>query len=389
MAVDARTMYSHQLGRYVARMPTLPQVFSSVRRRLSRGLVSVAAAGAMVGISALPASASSGWTLQAIPGKPDLFSLSCWATDGCMAVGSTAAFPYKTAAERWNGLSWTRLSTPSLVDSVGTSKLVSVSCWAANGCFALENQNDATASNRIQRWNGSSWRVASTLPRQVGLRDVTCRSASSCMIVGYFFTKTGTGYSTTYHQHPYAQRWNGSRWTTLQVPTPAGYGYLQSVSCSGVTCIAVGGRANHAKTWAASWSGRTWSALNAYNPSSGGDLGAVSCWASTGCIAVGSESGYGGNTFAQRWNGRSWSPLRTPNPPGGHLSSVSCSSAVACTAGGNFPGRDPALAERWDGKTWVQQDVSQANTGVYWGVVCRTATNCEAVGGTGAAGWTP
>ena len=376
-------------GTTFPRMKTLARALRGVRRRVAKSMASVAVTVAMVGVSALPASAAaSGWTRQAIPNNPNLFSVSCWAANGCMAVGGTAAFPYKTAAERWNGLSWTRLSTPSLVSSIGTSKLVSISCWAANGCFALENQNDATASNRIQRWNGSSWRVASTLPRQVGLRDVACRSASSCMIVGYFFTKTGTGYSTTYHQHPYAQRWNGSRWATLQVPTPAGYGYLESVSCSGVTCIAVGGT-NSSRTWAAHWNGSTWRALNTYNPPGGGTLFGVSCWASTGCIAVGADSGYGGVSVAQRWNGRAWSPLRTPVLDGSGLYSVSCLSAVACTAGGGFPYREKALAERWNGKTWTKQDLAGANTGVYWDVACRTATSCEAVGGGGAASWSP
>lgn len=60
------------------------------------------------------------------------------------------------------------------------------------------------------------------------------------------------------------------------------------------------------------------------------------------CTAVGHHANSSGaaKALAESWNGTSWSVVPTPNPPpvGGssYLNGVSCVSATACTAAGDY-----------------------------------------------------
>ena len=52
-------------------------------------------------------------------------------------------------------------------------------------------------------------------------------------------------------------------------------------------------------------------------------------------------------TLAERWNGTSWTIQPTPSPPGAHssdLTGISCTSATACTAVGNYTTPATALS---------------------------------------------
>jgi hypothetical protein len=93
----------------------------------------------------------------------------------------------------------------------------------------------------------------------------------------------------------------------------------------------------------------------------------VSCTSTLACTAVGNyvnSSGVGA-TLAQRWNGTKWAVQSTPNPlgaSGSYLATVSCTSASACTAVGEYNvGQNPytrssfTFAEFWNGTTWTRQ----------------------------------
>jgi hypothetical protein len=62
--------------------------------------------------------------------------------------------------------------------------------------------------------------------------------------------------------------------------------------------------------------------------------------------------------LAEHWNGTTWTVQPTPSPHGGDLTSVSCTSAAACTAVGFYDagtGGLAALADRWNGTSWAIQ----------------------------------
>jgi hypothetical protein len=196
-------------------------------------------------------------------------------------------------------------------------------------------------------------------------------------------------------------------WTTQNTLNPLGAqgSSLQGVSCpSNKACAAVG----YFTSWSGAglslaeiWDGTNWSGFEPPNPvgAQGSTLQGVSCSSATACTAVGNYRGSGGNylTLAERWNGATWTIQPTPNPSGApynSLQGVSCPSATACTAVGFYEssgGSYLTLAERWNGAAWTVQVtpnyavlVNNLNA-----VSCSSPTACLAVGRTDGAGEQP
>jgi len=140
----------------------------------------------------------------------------------------------------------------------------------------------------------------------------------------------------------------------------------------------------------------TWSVVP--SPSRGTDslLGGVSCVSATACTAAGdyATSGGPGRTLIESWNGTKWSVVPSPNRGGSNggsvLYGVSCVSATACTVAGAYihtstsGGIDRTLIESWNGTNWSvvpSPNRAGANGGsVLDGVSCASATACTAVG---------
>ena len=111
------------------------------------------------------------------------------------------------------------------------------------------------------------------------------------------------------------------------------------------------------------WNGRTWAiSARRNNPTStGGSLQGVSCRSAATCVAVGdSFAGSRSGGSAEDWSGRIWTIKPVPNPGGATdvlLDSVSCGSARACVAVGNYVtgqfAPEMPLAEAWNGTTWT------------------------------------
>ena len=100
-----------------------------------------------------------------------------------------------------------------------------------------------------------------------------------------------------------------------------------------------------------------WSIQHTPNPAggSGSILNGVSCTSARACTAVGDYfNGTASVTLAERWNGTRWSIRHPPNPAGASdvfLNGVSCTSASACTAVGEYFNGTAGvtLAEGWSG----------------------------------------
>src|SRR5207248_10503847 len=105
------------------------------------------------------------------------------------------------------------------------------------------------------------------------------------------------------------------------------------------------------------WDGVSWSIEPTPTPQGEARLNGVSCTSATACTAVGQYYDFDSDTYltlAERWDGTAWTIQSTPTPPrGATLAGVPCASPSACTGVGNYslPGfeaRGP-LAELWDG----------------------------------------
>src|SRR5206468_2339679 len=87
-------------------------------------------------------------------------------------------------------------------------------------------------------------------------------------------------------------------------------------------------------------------------------LTAVSCTSATACMAVGDYANRHGyyRTLAEWWDGTDWTVTSIPDPGKfNFIDGVACDPTNSCLAVGQYGGnrsRDKPLAERWDGQAW-------------------------------------
>jgi len=297
------------------------------------------------------------WSRVPSPNSPGavvsvLSGVSCPSATTWFAVGyattNASETRFSVLVERWNGKTWSMVSTPN---PTGTTdqQLNSVSCPNAKTCFAV-------GAAGVERWDGTTWSIVPSVG--VGLRSsVSCTNATSCLAVG-----------------DSAARWNGKTWSHVPTPTPGtsqlGEGFeMNGVSCTkATTCLAVGMDAVPLADFAAlseRWNGKTWT-LAGYGVWPNGDayFNGVSCTNATNCIGVGasdaSDFGVGpaARAFIDSWDGTTWSAVASPQFGDGNswLAAVSCVSATNCYAVGYIS--EPyfrytfTLIEHWDGTTW-------------------------------------
>ncbi len=116
-------------------------------------------------------------------------------------------------------------------------------CGSPKSCLAigLSSNNPGNPAPIAEAWNGTRWRSVAvpTESRRRLLYGVSCRSATSCLVVGTYLAVAGTGF-----ERPYALTWNGkSLRPTARPPAPKGsaFGSLTGVSCVTTRgCVAVG-----------------------------------------------------------------------------------------------------------------------------------------------------
>ena len=174
------------------------------------------------------------------------------------------------------------------------------------------------------------------------MNGLSCPTTTSCFAVGsfshsFFVTKS------------LVERWNGTTWTRVTNPNPAGASFtiLNGVSCPTTTsCFAVGSSTDSSSannSLAELWNGTTWSTIPSPNPAGGTEtsFNGASCPTTTSCFAVGSflDSSSVTVSLVESWNGTTWSPVTTPNPAGAEdtaLKSVSCPTDTNCSAVGSY-----------------------------------------------------
>jgi hypothetical protein len=304
-----------------------------------------------------------------------LKSVSCASMTTCEAVGyTTASDTSRSFAESWNGSSWKLQATP------GADDLWAVSCPAANNCVAVGGDSS-------EIWNGSTWRpMAMPTPRGQDVLDgVSCSSVKFCVAVGSDGTGNASGFA-------YADVWHGSTWTLQAVPAPTGsqYSNLDAISCTSPTaCMAVGTYTNSAFDevgYSEQWNGTDYSTQTISLRGGAQDsLNSVSCRSATACVAVGDFYVSGG--LVEVWNGSGWSQQTTPKlPQDSDSTTVSCAARSSCMMVGSNPGArgyGVPLAEAWSGPPWTLDSphVTAPDGSALLGVSCTSATACTAVGG--------
>jgi hypothetical protein len=350
----------------------------------------------------------SSWSVQQLA-RPTgeeaaVIGVSCAEVGACVAVGGSGLVGSSgliellaTVAERWNGSNWTIEKT---ADATGATKasLSAVSCAGAAWCAAVGSFKSAPAGPAglwADGWDGSKWAVQNvpspSHSKSSALASISCSSSTACVAVGHWTSGAGA-------KHPLAERWNGRDWTIETAPSPSGAtgASLAGVSCPGEhACTAVGEYTTSAgeNTLAERWNGSAWTVVSTPHPAgaSGSSLAAVSC--TSDCWATGSTTSRGKRSaLAELWNGTRWEVKGTAAIAGATTSaftSVSCTAASACTAAGYYSARGSldTLAERWNGAGWTMQTAPNPEHVPFASVSCGSASACTGVGGTFAGAW--
>jgi hypothetical protein len=311
--------------------------------------------------------------------------------------------------ERWNGTSWSIVPGPEAPPNAAM-QLVSITCPAANDCFAAGNQavddgHSFVVKPIVVRWNGSTWSTM-PIPKPAGtpyseLNAIDCANPTSCVAVGDELV--GDFETDSIQTHAIIERWDGTAWSPAAFPTPAGSAqeFLSSVSCADASnCLAVGAylEGSTTKPLVERETGTTWSVVAA--PILAGEDGAgfidVACTSSTACFAVGDA--FNGDDLdetaidplAEHWNGTAFSVDNVPLAPGadgGALFGIACTSATDCSAvGGSVTAASDGLVftplnEQWNGTTWsVATSPAATPFSELDELACPSASACFAVG---------
>ena len=251
------------------------------------------------------------WSIMATPntgGPTGLNQVSCTSATMCMAVGSQTKGIgdglVKTLTERWDGSSWSIIASPNPATSLQT-QFAGVACVSASSCFATgewaTNTTPAQGKTLAERWDGSTWSLMTT-PNKAGqdtaLAGITCTAATNCVAAGYSLADA--------IYHPLAGRWNGTAWSLESLPSPANpHGTLVATpSCASAgDCWMTATSGNlvfgqKEKLSFVHWNGSTWSSVAGPTQTSTVAYvgGGTACTALSSCLAVGTRRDLAGST---------------------------------------------------------------------------------------------
>jgi hypothetical protein len=228
-----------------------------------------------------------------------------------------------------------------------------------------------------------------------GLFGISCASPGSCVAVG------DEGYSTA--QRPLVETLRGGAWKVTASPgTPVAFpvGFLNSVSCiSMASCVAAGWASDPNgvtdRTLIETSRGGSWKVSRSPNLTTlSNDLRGISCSSAAACVAVG-DYGVSSSqkTLIETLKRVTWTVATSPSAPSpftvDFLNGVSCISATHCVAAG-FAATSTAMQSRTLIETlgvggWkiTPSPNTASPLNELYGISCSSPVSCVAVGDAG------
>jgi hypothetical protein len=181
--------------------------------------------------------------------KNFLYGVTCVSASDCWAAGFSQSVVgtsniNQTLIERWDGTAWAIVSSPNTLAALdnyldGVTCVSASNCWAV-GYYFVNGLVSPVYQTLIERWDGTSWTIVSSPNTSTAQRNflfgVTCVSASECWTVG--LSVNASGFSQTL-----IERWDGTSWAVVSSPSTSTsqYNFLYGVTCVSATdCWAVG-----------------------------------------------------------------------------------------------------------------------------------------------------
>jgi hypothetical protein len=168
------------------------------------------------------------WKIVATPALPgvteSLFNAAAHipGTQQLWAVGYALKGPRpayeQPLIERWNGMSWQVVGSPTLPNGAFGGKLRGVVALSATDAWAVGEYtaSDHTIRTLIVHWDGTSWTVAASPDTWGSLSGVAAAGAQDVRAVGHL------AIGDSDNQHALIEQWNGSTWTVVTTPEPSG-----------------------------------------------------------------------------------------------------------------------------------------------------------------------
>lgn len=217
------------------------------------------------------------WSVVASPnagtGENTLGAVAASGPAGIWAAGyrqAVAGAARRTLIEHWDGTRWT--ITPSPNAGAGDNFAFGVAAVSPTRAWAVGSNSVSFTSTLAMHWNGSAWSLAHTLNPGQGdrfLNSVTAPTAGFALAVGSDLDGAQTRTLT--------ERWNGSAWSLVPSPSPGqDHNSLQSAAATGPGAgWAVGVRraspGARFRTLAERWNGSTWTAVSIPSPGQADD----------------------------------------------------------------------------------------------------------------------
>jgi hypothetical protein len=297
-------------------------------------------------------------------------AITAIASNDIWVVGSTAGGgPLRTAAEHWDGSSWSLFPTPNV--GGGDNALHGVDGSKSEDVWAVGYSRHAgdRYTTLVEHWNGTRWQVVESPNAGTNqyntLTSVDALSGNNAWAVGSYRTATS--------RETLIQRWDGTSWRIVPSPNPGTLSNsLLGVAAAGPNDIwAVGwkSRGEGLRSLVLHYDGRRWTEVAVPTVGTGDNV-------LTGISAVGAEDvwaagyyvdGTKHKTLTLHYNGDTWS--RVPSPNGGGGTSIlrdidAFSSTDAWAVGFEYRAalhHYVASTQHWDGSTWtgVPSDISR------------------------------
>jgi hypothetical protein len=253
----------------------------------------------------------------------ELYGIAVASATDAWAVGSYRygpRFGYTTGglALHWNGAHWTQVPLPA--EAANPLRAVTI----------IDSDNTwAVGEHTILHWDGTAWRVVSTLPLPNpngfdGLLAVAAAGPNDIWAVG-----GSTEYPATpanpppVRRFPIIEHWDGRQWSRVGAPNPGIGGFLTGIAVAGPSDVMAVGSYNVAptstteQTFVLHWDGSTWTQVAGLNfDTANNSFADVAAEGSGSFWAVGHteyQQYYPARPLIARYGVLCWQP--TPLPP--------------------------------------------------------------------------
>ncbi len=291
---------------------------------------------------------------------------------------------------------WKIVSSPNVGTGTFGNQLNAVAVVAANDVWAAGFSPAPSGTplyirqSLVEHWNGSSWSVVAS-PNPAGKTDVrlngvSALSSSDIWAVGHSGDPSTVPYQTL------IEHWNGTSWSIIASPSPGTYNgndlyAVAAIAPNDVWAVGwyqSGSTGQEGGALTMHWNGASWTV---FPTPSRGTLYGITALASNNVRAV-------GNQVILHWDGASWSSVAFPQLQGGsgtsyNLRSISATSAsdiwaVGYREWGYFSGYlDAPVSYHWDGSSWSLIPNQGTTYEYFWGVTAIARNDVWAVGDNG------